>query len=122
MFNVAPSFIGAYSTLITGKENRINIEFLTDAEVLVTNYQQFISLYQKHPQIESLSRKLSENYFVQKEKREIELVTMDAEKRYEIFKQEFPNLDQLIPQYHIASYLGVSATQLSRIRRNLAGK
>jgi hypothetical protein len=51
-----------------------------------------------------------------KEKREIELVTLEAKERYAIFQQEHPQLEQLIPQYHIASYLGVSPTQLSRIR------
>jgi CRP-like cAMP-binding protein len=53
---------------------------------------------------------------VRKEKREIELVTLEAKERYAIFQQEHPQLEQLIPQYHIASYLGVSPTQLSRIR------
>ena len=51
-----------------------------------------------------------------KEKREIELVTMEAKDRYVIFQEEHPQIEQLIPQYHIASYLGISPTQLSRIR------
>jgi hypothetical protein len=51
-----------------------------------------------------------------KERREIELVLLQADERYKIFKQEYPNLENLIPQYHIASYLGVTPTQLSRIR------
>jgi hypothetical protein len=42
---------------------------------------------------------------------------LDASQRYVLFKKEFPTLEQLIPQFHIASYLGISATQLSRIRR-----
>ena len=37
-------------------------------------------------------------------------------------QQEFPKLDQLIPQYHIASYLGISQTQLSRIRNQIKTK
>jgi len=59
---------------------------------------------------------MAEQFFIQKEKREIELVTLEAKERYQIFQKEHPGLDQQIPQYHIASYLGVSPTQLSRIR------
>ena len=45
---------------------------------------------------------------------------LDAEKRYLIFRQEFPGLEMKIPQYHIASYLGISPTQLSRVRNSLS--
>ncbi|MGE4347904.1 MAG: Crp/Fnr family transcriptional regulator, partial [Flavobacteriaceae bacterium] len=64
-------------------------------------------------------RKLAEQFFVHKEQREVNIVMLDADKRYLIFQQEFPFLEQLIPQYHIASYLGITPTQLSRIRRKL---
>jgi CRP-like cAMP-binding protein len=79
-------------------------------------------LYDKFPDLERVGRRLAEFYFVDKEQREIEIVLLDAEKRYQIFLQQYPGLSQLIPQYHIASYLGVTPTQLSRIRRKLTGK
>jgi hypothetical protein len=47
---------------------------------------------------------------------------LDAEKRYLILREEFPGLEMKIPQYHIASYLGISATQLSRVRNKMARK
>jgi CRP-like cAMP-binding protein len=84
--------------------------------LLVATYQEITKLYDQHPQVERLARILAEQFFVRKEKREIELVTLEAKERYAIFQQEHPQLEQLIPQYHIASYLGVSPTQLSRIR------
>jgi CRP-like cAMP-binding protein len=64
-----------------------------------------------------MARLLAEYLFIRKEKREIELVTLDARERYAIFRKEHPTLEQFIPQYHIASYLGITPTQLSRIRR-----
>jgi hypothetical protein len=73
-------------------------------------------LYDKYPKIERLARILAEYFFVRKEKREIELVTLEAKERYAIFQKEHPKLEQRIPQYHIASYLGITPTQLSRIR------
>ena len=110
------NFVGAYSALITGDKNLINIACLTDCALLVTEYQKITALYNQFPKVERLFRILAEQFFVRKEKREIELVTLQARDRYAIFKQEHPTLEQLIPQYHIASYLGVSPTQLSRIR------
>ena len=59
---------------------------------------------------------------IEKEKKEIEIVLLNASQRYILFKEEFPTLEQLISQFHIASYLGISATQLSRIRRQFLTK
>ena len=84
--------------------------------MLVANFNEIASFYTTYPKFESLARVMAEYKFAIKEKREIELVTLEASERYEIFKKEHPNLENLINQYHIASYLGVSPTQLSRIR------
>jgi CRP-like cAMP-binding protein len=110
------SFTGAYSSLVTGKINLIDIDCLTDCILWVADYKKITALYDNYPEIERLSRILAEQFFVSKEKREIELVTLEAKERYAIFQNEHPNLEQLIPQYHIASYLGITPTQLSRIR------
>jgi len=89
---------------------------MTDCELLVADYHSFTQLFDKHPRIERIARMTAEQFFIQKEKREIDLVMLEAKDRYLILKEEHPSLEQLIPQYHIASYLGVTATQLSRIR------
>ncbi len=47
------------------------------------------------------------------------MALLNATERYVLFKKSFPNLEQKIPQYHIASYLGITATQLSRLRNKL---
>lgn len=109
-------FVGAFASLVTQLPNKIDIQCLTDCTLLIANYEAFTALFDAHPKIERLARILAEQYFVQKEKREIELVTLNAVDRYAIFQEEHPLLEQQIPQYHIASYLGVTATQLSRIR------
>jgi len=119
-FFVAPNSIGAYTSLLTGKENLISQQALTDCVIWTCNFNSLVALYDKYHDLERLARKMAEYYFLEKEKKEIEIVLLDASKRYRIFQQEFPSLEQLIPQYHIASYLGISATQLSRIRRKFA--
>ncbi|WP_281631474.1 Crp/Fnr family transcriptional regulator [Flavobacterium luteolum] len=115
-FFTSASFVAAYSSITSGEKNLINIQCLADCILLVADFKQISSLYPKYPKIESLARIIAEYKFSIKEKREIELVTLEASERYEIFKNEHPGLENLISQYHIASYLGISATQLSRIR------
>lgn len=121
-FFVGQSIIGAYSSLLTSKPNLIAQQALTDCVVYTCNYADLISLFDTHHDLERLTRKIAEYYFLEKEKKEIEIVLLAASQRYIIFQNEFPTLEQLIPQYHIASYLGVSATQLSRIRHQFATK
>jgi CRP-like cAMP-binding protein len=43
-------------------------------------------------------------------------VSMSAEERYQIFLKKYPELPNRIPQQFIASYLGISAEFLSKIR------
>ena len=115
-FFTEANFVGAYSSLVSGQKNVINIQCLTNCTLLVADYGKMVELYDANPKIERLARIMAEQFFIQKEKREIELVMLDASNRYSIFQLEHPNLENLIPQYYIASYLGITPTQLSRIR------
>jgi CRP-like cAMP-binding protein len=119
-FFVSNTIVGGYSSLVTSTPNKIVQQALTDCELLVANYADITKLYDSLPDFERVGRRLAELYFVNKEKREIEIVLMDADERYLIFQREYPQLEQLIPQYHIASYLGITPTQLSRIRRKFS--
>ncbi|MCY1547581.1 hypothetical protein D9M68_836490 [compost metagenome] len=47
------------------------------------------------------------------------LVFLNAEDRYKQFLENFPDLPDLIPQYHIASFLGIENPSLSRIKNRL---
>ncbi len=121
-FFINPCFIGGYASLIAGTPNQIIQQALTDCRIQVAKFADIQKLYEICPDIERGARILAEQFFVQKEQREIEIVLLDADKRYQIFQKNFPQLEQQIPQYHIASYLGITPTQLSRIRRKLSRK
>lgn len=119
-FFVGPSSIGGYSSLLSGKPNLIPQQALTDCKICSCDFQSLTNLYTEYPDLERLARRMAEYYFMEKEKKELEIVLLDASQRYRIFQNEFPTLEQLIQQYHIASYLGISATQLSRIRHQFS--
>ncbi len=119
-FFVGPSLIGAYTSLLTGKQNRIAQQALTDCRVWKAPFRRIEALFERYHELERLGRKIAEYYFLEKEKKELEMALLDAEKRYLILREEFPGIENEIPQYHIASYLGISPTQLSRVRNKLA--
>jgi len=113
---VKGDFFGGYASLVSGKPNRINIQALTNVTFYKSNYQDISDLFKKYRNIETLCRLIAERFYIEKENREIELVLLQADERYKIFKEQFPGIENEIPQYHIASYLGITPTQLSRIR------
>ncbi|MFS4492214.1 Crp/Fnr family transcriptional regulator [Maribacter sp. 2308TA10-17] len=119
-FFIGPAIIGAYSSLLTKEPNKIAQQALSDSEILVADFQELEKLYDKFHDLERLGRKIAEFYFLEKEQKEIEMALLDADKRYLNMRERFPTIESIVPQYHIASYLGISPTQLSRIRRKLS--
>lgn len=116
-FFSAPSIIGSYASLISKKENQVAQQALTPCIIWRASFQKVEALSAGNYEIERLRRTIAERFFLSNEKKEIEMAMLDAEHRYEILQKEYPGIEQRIPQYHIAAYLGISATQLSRIRR-----
>jgi len=116
LFIKNPAIVAAYASLITKEPAIIDIQCLTECNILEATFEEIVSLYEEHPSIERLNRKIAEDFFVEKEKREMSLIVNDATERYALFLAEFPGLENDITQYHIASYLGITPTQLSRVR------
>ncbi|GGG97568.1 cAMP-binding protein [Polaribacter pacificus] len=116
-FFVGYSIIGAYTSLLTKQPNKIGQQALGDCEILTADFREIEKLYERFHDLERLGRKIAEFYFLEKEEKEIEMALLDADKRYLLMKEKFPSLELTIPQYQIASYLGITPTQLSRIRR-----
>lgn len=118
-FFLENSFPMPLTALITGQPNKINYQALSDCQVVLFNFNDFRSLFSEHECLKDFYYKALEIEWIKKEMHDINMVTNDATTNYKIFKETFPGLDQLIPQYHIASYLGITPIQLSRIRASL---
>lgn len=104
------------SALIKKTPCEISFQALTKCEVVKYNYAQFIELGKTHPNLDTLYKRVLEKLWIDKEQREIQLIAFSAEKKYQYFKKRFPDLEHRIPLYHIASYIGITPVQLSRIR------
>lgn len=115
----APAIIGSYGSLISQKPNRLPQQALTDCTIWRADYATIERLSEGNYEIERLRRKIAEQFFISNEKKQLEMALLDGKERYALFRQEHPGFEDVIPQYHIASYLGISPTQLSRIRKKL---
>lgn len=62
---------------------------------------------------------LEKNWIIDKEQREVSIVMEDASIRYQKLIQKFPDIHHRVPLLHIASNLGITPTQLSRIRKKI---
>ena len=118
-FFFAPSIIGAYSSLLTNQPNKIIQEALTNCSIWIADYSKIEALYARHHEMERIGRKIAEYYYLEKERNLVEMALFDADKRYLLLKERFPAIESQVQQYHIASYLGISPTQLSRIRKKM---
>ncbi len=116
------SAVGAFSALIEQKPTTIAYDCLTDCEVLVGDFNKFKFLSSKNIELSKLYNAVLERVFIRMEKRILELSLLDGKQRYLKLKEHIPQIENLIPQYHIASYLNITPVQLSRIRKDLYRK
>jgi CRP-like cAMP-binding protein len=96
------------------------VEALEPTVILIADAMEFNALYDAHPVFDRMGRKLGEWWMARKELRTRAFQSQDARERYLDFIRMHGNLAQRLPQYHIASYLGITEVSLSRIRRGLA--
>jgi len=95
------------------------IEALEPTTLLVASYADFVNLFDQHPIFDRLGRRLAEWLLIHKELRTRNLLQYQAKDRYVAFKHQFPELVERVPQYHIASYLGITEVSLSRLKRTV---
>ncbi|MFT7562047.1 MAG: CRP-like cAMP-binding protein [Flavobacteriales bacterium] len=113
------NFPGAMTALLTNRPSRLGFDALEETLLIEIDFLAYRRLLLEHDDLKLFQiYYLEKNWLLDKGEREIELVQQDASARYQRFLSEFPNLVERLPQYHIASHLGITPTQLSRIRKN----
>lgn len=95
------------------------VEALESSTLLMTNIADFTELYDEHPVFDRLGRKLTELLLMRKELRTRSFMQQSAKERYLDFCDKHSELLARVPQYHIASYLGISEVSLSRLKKDI---
>ncbi len=115
-------FAGALASAHLGVPLLYGIEALEPSTVLAARVADFTALMDADPTFERLGRKLAELILARKERRTRAFLLQSATERYQDLERQRPDLLQRVPQYHLASYLGITDVHLSRLRRGLLNK
>ncbi len=118
-FYLPTNFVASLTALIKGKPSKFVFEALTDCKMYEIDYHKLLKLSKENVVINNLYSSVLELVYIKYEKRLVELISLDARERYIELRKQIPNVDTLISQYHIASYLGITPVQLSRIRKKM---
>jgi len=106
-------------SLHSGQPSRYNIEAIEDTTVVVLKNDEFERVRREVPAFDKVINTLVHRSFMASQSRVHSAISFSAEEKYREFLQQYPGLAQRIPQHMVASYLGLTAETLSRIRRRL---
>ena len=98
------------------------IDCIEDTLVTTMSSNNEKELYRRHPEVESMSRISLESMIKGYQDMFSNFITSTPEERYLNLLKSRPDLLNRVPQYHLASYLGIKPESLSRIRKRLAEK
>jgi CRP/FNR family transcriptional regulator len=109
------SFATDYLNLLLGRNAEVRIVALRDSLLLRLDASSLEELYGTHIEFQKLGRRIAESHYIEFVQR-LRWSHLPPDERYFNFCQDHPDLAQMVPQYRIASFLGVSAEWLSKIR------
>ena len=119
VFRAEGRLLSAFSAFLENQSSWFNIQALEDADLLYIGLDDYKKFLSSNNCWQIISAKYMEMIFIEKEKREREFLSDDAETRYRNFIIKYPNIENRIHQYHVASYLGITPVTLSRIRNKI---
>jgi CRP-like cAMP-binding protein len=96
------------------------IQALEDSRVFLLDENFIQDLGKKVPGFAAFNTRLLHNHIRHQTKRIYELLSSSAEERYLSFIHTYPDITLRVPQWMIASYLGITPESLSRVRKELA--
>jgi CRP-like cAMP-binding protein len=107
---------------ITNSPSLFNVECLEDCKCIKIPYVALIKIMENNENIFKIFNQYIITAMENLEIRTRNLVMKNAEERYRIFLEEYPELEQRINQKYIASYIGIRTGSLSRIKKNIKSK
>jgi CRP-like cAMP-binding protein len=102
--------------------SRENIQALTDCGGWFISYEQLNMLFHSIPEFRDFGRSVLVRGFASLKTRMLSVITETAEERYVALLRSNPEIFQQAPLKQIASYLGITDTSLSRIRKEMMKK
>lgn len=116
-FYCAGQFTGPVSAAISGSPAPFGIECLEATTAVSFRYRDFFAAARDSALLTRLYTQLLEEAFIRNEQREAVLLTCNAQQRYAWLVANESELLERVPQFHLASYLGLDPVSLSRLKR-----
>ncbi len=113
-------YLTSYDSFLNRSPSRCNVEALTDMVLWRVHYDDLQEVYRTSSVGNLIGRLTIESIYVEKLNKEFSYLSESAEERYLKLMKEQPDLFQLIPLKHIATYMGITPQALSRIRRRIS--
>jgi len=119
-FTKEGEFIADYQSFNNRTASIQNIQAIEDCEILIINYDNVQTIFNTTKNGNLIGRYIIEHRFDIMVNQLLAIYMQNQEERYKKFVEHYSDLTQRIPQYLIASYVGVKPQSLSRIRRRFA--
>ena len=121
-FAIKNWWISDYIAIHTDELATLTVECLTESNIIEFNAKELDEIHTLFPEFESYQRHNLERHVVSLHKRILNQLQLTASERYDLFLDQYPDIEQYTRNYHIASYLGITQESLSRIRVEKAKK
>ncbi|CAL2088317.1 Crp/Fnr family transcriptional regulator [Tenacibaculum sp. 190524A02b] len=108
-----------FGSFITQSPANFNVQCIENTEVIQFSYDSLQLMFAKVPKMERFVRLVTQKAYVASQQRVIRNFSMSAKSQYLKFKKLYPQIEQRVPQYMIASYLGITKEFLSKIKSQL---
>lgn len=118
-FAVDDWWITDYISYFLNEESVLTVEAIEKSTLLRIEKEDFEKVFDKIPKIERFVRIKLERSLGSFQKRTLAALSQTAKQRYLSFVARYPNIEELVKNYHIASYLGITTQSLSRIRKEI---
>lgn len=109
------SFAGVLDSFLLQTPSRYYFETLTQSVLLKTTHSNFNALMQRFPEIDSIIRQLTYHALSGLLERMAELQSFSSEEKFRKLMQRSPHLLSLVPHKYLANYLGIDATNFSKL-------
>ncbi|MEN4762205.1 Crp/Fnr family transcriptional regulator [Chryseobacterium sp. C39-AII1] len=115
-FAIEDWWISDYNGYISQQPASMFVMALEDSIILQIDYESEQNLKAANHKFETFFRKMAESSVAAMQRRLISNLTKTAEERYEEFEQKYPSIAHRVPQYALASFLGMTTQYLSKLR------
>lgn len=115
VFSYAPSFSGIIDSFFLQQPSAYNLETITKSKFLRASYADFTGVVVRHQEIDRWVRLAVTRVLADTLKRQTELLTFTAEEKFTALLRRSPHILNLVPHKYLASYIGIDATNFSKM-------